>query len=122
MRISGAPTGRILVVIARDATQDPQLGRGNQSHRMTKRGTCGQARVSGNDMMAGTDPGLGVPSTCRFPGSERHVRCHGTVESLTSAGFTSSVVITLDGWRAFVNHDTRQVALLTDEELGHLSE
>jgi len=41
---------------------------------------------------------------------------------VTPASFTSSVVTTLDGWRAFTNHDSRQVALLADEELGRLSE
>jgi hypothetical protein len=41
---------------------------------------------------------------------------------MTSGSFTSSVVTTLDGWRAFTNHDSRQVALLADDELGRLSE
>jgi len=44
------------------------------------------------------------------------------VETLTSTSFASSVVTTLDGWRASVDHDPRQVALLTAEELGYLSE
>jgi hypothetical protein len=44
------------------------------------------------------------------------------VAALTSASFTSSVVTTLDGWREFVNNDPRRVALLTDEELGRLTE
>jgi hypothetical protein len=44
------------------------------------------------------------------------------VETLTSASFTSSVVTTLDGWRAFVEHDSAQVRLLTGEQLGRLTE
>ena len=44
------------------------------------------------------------------------------METLTSASFTSGVVTTLDSWRAFVNHDARQVPLLAHEELSHLSE
>jgi hypothetical protein len=44
------------------------------------------------------------------------------VAALTSASFTSSVVTTLDSWRAFVNHDPRQVTLLTGEELDRLTE
>ena len=42
--------------------------------------------------------------------------------ALTSASFTSSVVTTLDSWRAFVNHDPRQVTLLAGEELDRLTE
>jgi hypothetical protein len=37
-----------------------------------------QRSSSENDMMAGTNPALGVPRLCRFPGSGRHDRCHGT--------------------------------------------
>jgi hypothetical protein len=44
------------------------------------------------------------------------------VETLTPASFTSSVVTTLDSWRAFVEHDPRQVTLLTGEKLGRLTE
>lgn len=37
------------------------------------------------------------------------------------ANFTSSVVTTLDDWRAFVNHDPEPVQMLTDEELARLT-
>jgi hypothetical protein len=42
--------------------------------------------------------------------------------ALTSASFTSSVVTTLDSWRAFVEHDPKRVTLLSGEELGRLTE
>lgn len=44
------------------------------------------------------------------------------MEALTPASFTSSVVTTLDSWRAFVDHDPRQVTLLTDDERHRLNE
>jgi Cdc6-like AAA superfamily ATPase len=44
------------------------------------------------------------------------------MEALTSANFTSSVVTTLDGWRAFVEHDPTRATLLTNEELSRLTE
>jgi hypothetical protein len=44
------------------------------------------------------------------------------VAALTSASFTSSVVTTLDSWRAFINHDPRKVTLLTGEQLDRLTE
>lgn len=43
------------------------------------------------------------------------------MEALTAVSFTSSVVTTLDGWRAFVEHDPKPVALLTSAELGRLT-
>jgi hypothetical protein len=44
------------------------------------------------------------------------------VEALTSDSFTSSVVTTLDSWRAFVKHVPQPVQLLTPTELGGLTE
>jgi hypothetical protein len=43
------------------------------------------------------------------------------VAALTAASFTSSVVTTLDSWRAFVEHDPKLVTLLTAAELNSLS-
>jgi hypothetical protein len=40
---------------------------------------------SGNDMMTGTNPSLSVPKTCRFPGCERPVGCHGTRDRALNA-------------------------------------
>jgi DNA polymerase III delta prime subunit len=44
------------------------------------------------------------------------------VAALTFTSFTSSVVTTLDSWRAFVNYDSRQVSPLVGEELDRLAE
>jgi hypothetical protein len=44
------------------------------------------------------------------------------VAALTFTSFTSSMVTTLDSWRAFVNYDPRQVTLLAGEELDRLTE
>jgi hypothetical protein len=41
--------------------------------------------------------------------------------TVTTSSFTSSVVTTLDGWRAFVEHDRETMALLSGTELGRLS-
>jgi hypothetical protein len=38
-----------------------------------------------------------------------------------TGSFTSSVVTTLDSWRAFVEHDPEPVTLLTEAELGRLT-
>ena len=38
--------------------------------------------------------------------------------AVTPASFTSSVVTTLDSWRAFVQHDPAPVTLLTEAEIG----
>ena len=43
------------------------------------------------------------------------------MEALTAVSFTSSVVTTLDGWRAFVEYDPKPVPLLTSAELGRLT-
>ena len=39
------------------------------------------AALSGNDMMGGTGSGACVPSSCRLPGTRRHVPWHGTTRS-----------------------------------------
>lgn len=39
---------------------------------------------------------------------------------MTTSSFTSSVVTTLDGWRAFVEHDREPMGLLDAAELGRL--
>lgn len=41
--------------------------------------------------------------------------------AVKSGNFTSSVVTTLDSWRAFVAHDPEPVTLLTEAELGRLT-
>jgi len=41
--------------------------------------------------------------------------------TVTTSSFTSSVVTTLDGWRAFVDHDREPMALLGAAELGRLA-
>jgi len=41
--------------------------------------------------------------------------------ALTPVSFTSSVVTTLDSWRAFVEHDPEPVALLTEVALNRLA-
>ena len=41
--------------------------------------------------------------------------------AVKSGSFTSSVVTTLDSWRAFVEHDPEPVTLLTEDELGRLT-
>jgi Cdc6-like AAA superfamily ATPase len=41
--------------------------------------------------------------------------------TVTTSSFTSSVVTTLDGWRAFVDHDREPMALLGAAELGRLT-
>jgi hypothetical protein len=41
--------------------------------------------------------------------------------AVTSASFTSSVVTTLDSWRAFVQHDRAPITLLTEAEIGLLT-
>jgi len=43
------------------------------------------------------------------------------VAALTTSSFTSSVVTTLDSWRAFVDRTPEPMALLTEAELGELS-
>lgn len=43
------------------------------------------------------------------------------METLTSASLTSSVVTTVDSWRAFVRYDPKRVTLLGEEELGGLA-
>jgi hypothetical protein len=40
--------------------------------------------------------------------------------TVTPTSFASSTVTTLDGWRAFVQHDREPMALLTGDELGAL--
>jgi hypothetical protein len=40
--------------------------------------------------------------------------------AVKTGSFTSSVVTTLDSWRAFVEHDPEPVTLLTEAELGRL--
>jgi hypothetical protein len=41
--------------------------------------------------------------------------------TVTTSSFTSSVVTTLDGWRAFVEHDREPMDLLDASELGRLT-
>jgi hypothetical protein len=43
------------------------------------------------------------------------------VATVTTENFTSSVVTTLDSWRAFVKHDPEPVSLLGEQELGLLT-
>jgi Bacterial TniB protein len=43
------------------------------------------------------------------------------VAAMTTSSFTSSVMTTLDSWRAFVEHDREPTALLTETELAGLS-
>jgi hypothetical protein len=43
------------------------------------------------------------------------------VAAVKTGSFTSSVVTTLESWRAFVNHDPEPVTVLTKAELGRLT-